>query len=70
MVKKFDKTILATRTCGNIIAIANELARNMSPTRKEQCSVIRELEILNKDHKKAMETIANINKKRRRGKKV
>ena len=53
-IYRWDPTMLRSKTVVEIIKLANKLAENITPTRKKGLSEIKELKILNRDHKRAM----------------
>ena len=53
-IYRWDPTMLRSKTVVEIIKLANKLAENITPTRKKGLPEIKELRVLNRDHKRAM----------------
>lgn len=53
-IYRYDPTMIRSKTVAKIIKLANKLAKNIAPARKKNLREIKELKILNRDHKRAM----------------
>ncbi len=62
----YDKTMITSKTVIGIIKLANELALSIAPTRRKLCPAVKELAILNRDHKEALKTVAYLKNRRKK----
>ena len=53
-IYRWNPTMIRSNTVTEIIKLANKLAKNITPARKKNLREIKELKILNRDHRRSL----------------